>query len=51
MVAANPLVSVVAQQAQCTLLPNGKVFILLGVLPQAISSKITIEYKRDETEL
>ncbi|KAH9211167.1 hypothetical protein DL95DRAFT_465154 [Leptodontidium sp. 2 PMI_412] len=39
-----------AGSAQCTL-PQDKVFGLLGLLPQAISSKITIDYKRDETEL
>ena len=39
-----------AGSAQCTL-PHDKVFGLLGLLPQAISSKITIDYKRDETEL
>ena len=39
-----------ARSAQCTL-PHDKVFGLLGLLPQAISSKITIDYKRDETEL
>jgi len=39
-----------AGSAQCTL-PHNKVFGLLGLLPQAISSKITIDYKRDETEL
>jgi hypothetical protein len=39
-----------AGSAQCTL-PHDKVFGLLGLLPQAISSKITVDYKRDETEL
>ncbi|KAI9862945.1 MAG: hypothetical protein M1813_004118 [Trichoglossum hirsutum] len=39
-----------AGSAQCTL-PHNKVFGLLGLLPQAISSKITIDCKRDETEL
>jgi len=39
-----------ARSVQCTL-PHDKVFGLLGLLPQAISSKITIDYKRDETEL
>jgi hypothetical protein len=39
-----------AGSAQCTLL-HDKVFGLLGLLPQAISCKITIDYKRDETEL
>jgi Heterokaryon incompatibility protein (HET)/SET domain len=39
-----------AGSAQCTL-PHDKVFGLLGLLPQAISSKVTIDYKRDETEL
>ena len=32
-------------------LAHEKVFGLLGLLPQAISSKITIDYKRDETDL
>ena len=36
--------------AQCTL-PHDKVFGLLGLLPQAISSKIMIDYTRDETEV
>lgn len=36
--------------AQCTL-PHDKVFGLLGLLPQAISSKITIDYNQDEAEL
>jgi hypothetical protein len=39
-----------AGSAQCTL-PHDKVFGLLGLLPQAISSKITIDYNQDETEL
>jgi hypothetical protein len=39
-----------ARSAQCTL-PHDKVFGLLGLLPQAISRKITIDYKRDEIEL
>lgn len=39
-----------AGSAQCTL-PHDKVFGLLGLLPEAISSNITIDYKRDETEL
>jgi hypothetical protein len=39
-----------AGSAQCTL-PHDKVFGLLGLLPQAISSEITIDYKRDEIEL
>ena len=39
-----------ARSAQCTT-PYDKVFALLGLLPQAISCKITIDYKRDETEL
>ena len=39
-----------AGSAQC-IFPHDKVFGLLGLLPQAISSKITIDYKRDETEL
>jgi hypothetical protein len=39
-----------AGSAQCTL-PHDKVFGLLGLLPQAISSKSTIDYKQDETEL
>jgi hypothetical protein len=50
--AANPLIGGVTHQAdtsrQCTL-PHDKVFRLLGLLPQAISSKVTIDYKRDET--
>jgi hypothetical protein len=33
------------------LLPHDKVFGLLGLLPQTLSTKITIDYKRDETEL
>ena len=39
-----------AGSAQCTL-PHDKVFGLLGLLPQAISSKITVDYKRVETGL
>ncbi|MCJ1386334.1 hypothetical protein MMC17_009460 [Xylographa soralifera] len=39
-----------AGSAQCTL-PHDKVFGLLGLLPQAISSKITINYNQDEAEL
>ena len=39
-----------AGSAQCTL-PHDKVFGLLGLLPQAISSKIAVDYRRDETEL
>jgi hypothetical protein len=39
-----------AESAQCTL-PHDKVFGLLGLLPQVMSCKITIDYKRDETEL
>lgn len=39
-----------AGSAQCTL-PHDKVFGLLGLLPQAISSKITIDYNQDEAEL
>jgi hypothetical protein len=39
-----------AGSAQCTL-PYDKVFGLLGLLPQAISSKITIDYNQDEAEL
>jgi hypothetical protein len=39
-----------AGSAQYTL-PHDKIFGLLGLLPQTISSKITIDYKRDETEL
>ncbi|KAG4435209.1 hypothetical protein IFR05_009317 [Cadophora sp. M221] len=61
MGAANPLVGGVAQQdtpgvgnahsfQQCTL-PHDKVYGLLGLLPQAISSKTTIDYNQDETEL
>jgi hypothetical protein len=32
-------------------LPYNKIFGLLGLLPQAISSKITINYNQDEAEL
>jgi hypothetical protein len=39
-----------ARSAQCTL-AHDKVFGLLGLLPQAMSSKIMIDYKRDETDL
>jgi hypothetical protein len=39
-----------AGSAQCTL-PHNKVFGLLGLLPQAISSKITIDYNQNEAEL
>jgi hypothetical protein len=39
-----------AGSAQCTL-PHDKVLRLLGLLPQAISSKITIDYHQEETEL
>ncbi|KAI0438720.1 heterokaryon incompatibility protein-domain-containing protein [Xylaria telfairii] len=39
-----------AGSAQCTL-PHDKVFGLLGLLPQAVSSRITIDYNQDETEL
>lgn len=39
-----------AESAKCTL-PHDKVFGLLGLFPRAISSKIRIDYKRDETEL
>ncbi|TVY37547.1 SET domain-containing protein, partial [Lachnellula occidentalis] len=38
-----------AGSAQCTL-PHDKVFGLLGLLPRAISSNITIDCKRDEAE-
>ncbi|KAI0115498.1 heterokaryon incompatibility protein-domain-containing protein [Nemania sp. FL0031] len=39
-----------AESAQCTL-PHDKVFGLLGLLPQAVSSGIMIDYNQDETEL
>jgi hypothetical protein len=39
-----------AGSAQCAL-PHDTVFGLLGLLSQTISSKNTIDYKRDETEL
>ena len=32
------------------LLSTERMFRLLGLLPQAIPSKITIDYKRDDTE-
>ena len=39
-----------AGAAQCTL-PHDKIFGLLGLLPQTISTKIMIDYGRDEREL
>ncbi|KAJ8123774.1 hypothetical protein ONZ43_g350 [Nemania bipapillata] len=39
-----------AESAQCTLTQD-KVFGLIGLLPQSISSRITIDYSQDETEL
>ena len=52
--AANPLIGGVTHQAdtarQCTL-PHDEVFGLLGLLPQTISSKITIDYNQVERKL
>ncbi|KAI0551613.1 heterokaryon incompatibility protein-domain-containing protein [Xylaria curta] len=39
-----------AESAQCTL-PHDKVFGLLGLLPQAVSSRVTIDYNQDEAEV
>ncbi|KAI1144792.1 heterokaryon incompatibility protein-domain-containing protein [Nemania diffusa] len=39
-----------AESAQCTL-PHDKVFGLLGLLPEAVSSMITIDYNQDEAGL
>ncbi|KAI1739551.1 heterokaryon incompatibility protein-domain-containing protein [Xylaria scruposa] len=39
-----------AKSAQCTL-SHDKVFGLLGLLSQVVSSRITIDYNQDETEL
>lgn len=39
-----------AGYAQCSL-PQDRVFAFLGLLPQAVSRHITINYRRNETEL